>query len=356
MIISRTPYRVSFFGGGTDYHAWYEQNGGQVLTSTINHYCYISCRALPPFFDHKSKVVWSKVEQLLDNKDIEHPCVNGVLEYLKIEHGVEIHHQGDLPARSGLGSSSAFCVGLLNAVYAMLGKRVSKEQLAREAIHIERDLLKENVGIQDQIETAYGGLNKIAIQSSGDFTVEPIILLAERKKLLQQHCMLFFTGLSRTASDIAGDKIKAIPSKTVELNTIHQHVDEAISILTRESDDLSDFGRLLDETWRLKRSISSKISPDFIDDIYAKAKKAGALGGKLLGAGGGGFILFFVEPEKQAAVMNALEDLLIVPFEMENSGSQIIFYDETRYSRTAMVKRDYRHLQTKEEKILVEQE
>lgn len=344
MIISRTPYRVSFFGGGTDYHTWYEEHGGSVLSTSIKQYCYLNCRFLPPFFEHKSKIVWSKVEQVLNNDDIEHPCINALLKHLNIDTGIEVHHQGDLPARAGLGSSSAFCVGLLNAMYTLLGQQVDKCRLACEAVHIERDLLQENVGVQDQIATAYGGLNKISIQSNGNFSVDPINIDDNRKKLLQDHCLLFFTGLSRTASHIAGAKMKAIPNKTSELRQIQELVDIGIDNLVSGS-DITDFGRLLDETWQLKRSISSKIAPTFIDDIYTQAMKAGALGGKLLGAGGGGFMLFFVEPEKHQAVMNALSDLLLVPFEMENSGSQIIFQDETsRYSHTSRHSRHYRHL------------
>jgi D-glycero-alpha-D-manno-heptose-7-phosphate kinase len=356
MIISRTPYRISFFGGGTDYHVWYQEHGAAVLATTINHYCYLHCRILPPFFKHKSRIAWSCVEEVFDHADIKHPAVRAVLDYLKIDQGVEIQHQGDLPARSGLGSSSAFTVGLLNVMYALRGMMSSKRELASEAIHIEREILKENVGIQDQIETAYGGLNKITIQPNGHFEVHPLVLPANQLNNLQEHLLLFFTGVSRTASDIAGEKIKSIPAKKLELQSIHQMVDESVNILTH-GNDITDFGRLLHESWMLKRQISTGISTSFIDTIYTKARKAGAIGGKILGAGGGGFMLFFVAPENKAHVCEALKDLLLVPFEFEYNGSQIIFYDNLRYSVTAQMRRDYVHLvpddhQTLGEKII----
>lgn len=347
MIISRTPYRISFFGGGTDYHTWYQEHGAAVLSTTMNHYCYIHCRILPPFFKHTSRVVWSKVEEVLNHADIQHPSVRAVLNYLEIGQGIEVHHLGDLPARSGLGSSSAFTVGLLHGLYALRGVMSSKRQLACEAIHIERDILRENVGVQDQIATAYGGLNKIVVQSDGNFDVNPLVLPTQRLKDLQDHLLLFFTGVSRTASDIAGDKIKSIPSKRMELEGIRQLVDEAVKVLS-EGTDITDFGRLLHESWMLKRQISASISPTYIDDIYNRARKAGAIGGKLLGAGGGGFMLFFVKPENKLQVCEELKDLLLVPFEFERSGSQIMFYDDLRYSIMSMTRRDYMHLQPEE--------
>jgi D-glycero-alpha-D-manno-heptose-7-phosphate kinase len=343
VIISRTPYRVSFFGGGTDYHTWYEEHGAAVLATTINHYCYLHCRLLPAFFNHKSRVVWSRVEEVLEHNDIQHPSVKAILNYLNIDQGIEIHHQGDLPARSGLGSSSAFTVGLLNALYALRGNISSKRELACEAIHIERDILQENVGVQDQIQTAFGGLNKIIVQPDGNFNVTPLVLPHHRLQALQDHLLLFFTGISRTASDIAGDKIKSIPKKQNELHSMKQMVDEAITILAN-GNDITDFGRLLHESWMLKRQISSSIAPSFIDEIYDRARRAGAIGGKLLGAGGGGFMCFFVKPEDKPQVYEALKDLLLVPFQFESSGSQIIFHDNMNYSQTSMQSRDYRHL------------
>lgn len=343
MIISRTPYRISFFGGGTDYSSWYQKRGAAVLSTTINHYCYLHCRILPPFFDHKSRIVWSKIEEVVDHADIHHPAVKAVLEYLQINQGVDITHQGDLPARSGLGSSSAFTVGLLHAMYALRGMISSKRELACEAIYIERDILKEHVGVQDQIATAYGGLNKIIIHQDGDFEVNPLVLPFARLRELHDHLLLFFTGISRSASDIAADKIKSIPQKQNELQQIQKMVDEAEKILCT-GQDISLFGELLHESWMLKRQISDKISPAFIDEIYAKARAAGAIGGKLLGAGGGGFMLFFVNPEDKHKVCAALKDILLVPFEFEGSGSQIIFYDHLHYSQMAMTRRDYMHL------------
>jgi len=346
MIISRTPYRISFLGGGTDYHTWYQTHGAAVISTTINHYCYLHCRNLAPFFEHKTRVVWSKVEEVLQHNDIKHPAVRAVLDYLQINQGVEINHQGDLPARSGLGSSSAFTVGLLHAMYALRGMMSSKRELACEAIHIERDILKENVGVQDQISTAYGGLNKIIVHPDGGFDVTPLILPHGRIQELQDHLLLFFTGVSRTASDIAADKIKSIPNKIHELHTMRSMVDMAENILYHEQ-DITLFGELLHEAWMLKRQLSSKIAPAYIDDIYAKARQAGAIGGKLLGAGGGGFMLFFVKPEDQLKVCDALHDLLLVPFNFESSGSQIIFYDDSHINQMAMTRRDYMHLRNK---------
>ncbi|MDB2414737.1 hypothetical protein N9W34_03100 [Rickettsiales bacterium] len=344
MIICRTPYRMSFFGGGTDYHNWYQEHGGAVLATTINHHCYVMCRFLPPFFENKHRIVWSKIEHADSPAEIEMPPVRAILDDLNIQRGVEIQHMGDLPARSGLGSSSAFTVGLLNSIYALRGIMSTKKQLACEAVHIERDILKENVGVQDQISTAYGGLNKIEIMQNGEFVVQPVILPQERRQALQKHMLLFFTGVSRTASTIAADKIKSIPKKQSQLHEMHKMVDIGLNILT-QGGDLEDFGRLLHESWMLKRSLSKNISPEFIDDIYAKAYNAGAIGGKLLGAGGGGFMMFFAKPEHHQAIMDALKELLIIPVEFENSGSQIVFNDPRQYSQTSLVRRDYIHLQ-----------
>jgi D-glycero-alpha-D-manno-heptose-7-phosphate kinase len=347
MISTRTPFRISFFGGGTDYHTWYQTHGAAVLSTTINRYCYLNCRWLPPFFEHTSRVVWSKIEEVKCNADIQHPGVRATLDYLKITQGVEIHHQGDLPARSGLGSSSAFTVGLLHALYALRGMVSSKRELACEAIHVERDIEGQNVGVQDQIATAYGGLNKILIHPDGNFDVCPLILSQERLAHLQDHMLLFFTGISRSASTVAGDKIKAIPQKVDTMRRMYNMVEEAEKILCSKQ-DIRLFGELLDETWQLKRQLSTKIAPSYIDELYARARAAGAIGGKLLGAGGGGFMLFFVEPENKIKVCDALSELLLVPFNFESSGSQIIFYDQTQYSQTAMTRRDYMHLRKQE--------
>ena len=326
MVITRTPFRISFFGGGTDYPAWYENVGkGAVLSTTINKYCYITCRHLPPFFEHKSRVVWSKIEVVKNHNEVEHNSVRETLKFLNIQKGVEIHHQGDLPSRSGMGSNSAFTVGLLNALNALNGKIVTKKQLALSAIHIEQKKIKENVGSQDQTAAAFGGFNKIEFGGPEKIAVQPIILHPKKLDLFQNHLMLFFTGISRTASEIAAEQIKNTSQKTVELKTMLEMVDEAIKILSGNY-SLDDFGKLLNESWKIKRSLTSQITNSDIDEIYETGIKNGALGGKLLGAGGGGFILFFVKPEQQKKVREALKNLLYVPFNFENSGSQVIYY------------------------------
>jgi D-glycero-alpha-D-manno-heptose-7-phosphate kinase len=326
MIISRTPFRISFFGGGTDYPIWYKKNRGAVLATSINKYCYITCRYLPPFFEHKHRVVYSIVENTKTISEIKHPAVRETLAYMNIDRGVELHHDGDLPARAGLGTSSSFTVGLVNALYALKGKMVTKRQLALDAIHIEQERIKENVGSQDQITTAFGGFNKIEFDGGSEFQVQPIIMTKEKFQFLQDHMMLFFTGLFRTASNIAKEQIKKTHEKKKELKRMAEMVDEAVNILNENDLDLKDFGKLLHENWMIKRKLTNKITTNTIDKIYETAIKAGALGGKLLGAGGGGFILFFVEPEKQRTVMKKMKNLLYVPFRFEKLGSQIIYY------------------------------
>jgi D-glycero-alpha-D-manno-heptose-7-phosphate kinase len=343
LIISRTPFRISFFGGGTDYSPWFREHGGAVLSTTINRYCYLSCRHLPPFFDYRNRVVWSQIETVNEHEEIIHPVVREVLKLMQVQ-GVEIHHDGDLPSRAGLGSSSSFTVGILNALNGLMGKISSREQLARTAIHVEQDLLHENVGVQDQIAAAYGGFNKVEIARDGNFRVMPMTLPAPRMAALQSSLLMFYTGTSRMASDIAGEKIKAIPNKTAELHRMRRMVDEAIDILNR-GDDINDFGRLLDETWQIKRQLSARVAPAFVDQIYTTAMGAGALGGKLLGAGGGGFMLFFVPPERRTDVLAALDHLLVVPIQFESSGSEIIFYDPDHYSRSSLVGKPFsRHM------------
>lgn len=326
MIISRTPFRISFFGGGTDYAAWYREHGGCVLTSTFNRYCYISARFLPPFFEKRSRIVWSKIELVDDAEEIQHPAVRAGLKFLDIGEGIEIHHDGDLPARTGLGSSSAFTVGLLHALYALKGRMASKAQLAGDAIHLEQELLKETVGIQDQIQVAYGGINLIRIRTDGEYEISPVVLPYERRQALRAHMMLFFTGISRFASEVAQSQIAAIPGRQRELRAMGAMVDEAASLLASDR-DLDHFGKMLHESWTLKRSLSAKVSTEHIDQIYAAARAAGAIGGKLLGAGGGGFMLLFAPPERHAAIRAGLNGLLEIPFEFEFSGSQIIFCD-----------------------------
>ena len=329
MIISRTPMRVSFFGGGTDYPGWYEDHGGSVVSTSIDKYCYITCRYLPPFFDHKFRIRYTKREETQTIKDINHPSVRACLEYMKIKKGVEIVHSGDLPALTGLGSSSAFTVGLLHTLFALKGKIVNKQQLAMGAIHIEQDIIKENVGSQDQVAAAFGGFNRIDFKEGKTIDVHPITLHSEKMQELQCNLMMFFTGFSRFAHDIAGAQINNIPKKKKELKLMSQMVNESIKILNGSKID--DFGRLLNESWKIKRTLSHKITTDSIDEIYNAGIKAGALGGKILGAGGGGFILFFVKPEKQPKVRKALQNFLHVPFKFEELGSQIVYYKQSEY-------------------------
>lgn len=326
MIISRTPFRISFFGGGTDYPVWYQENGGAVLGTTIDKYCYISGRCLPPFFDHKYRIVYSLVEHVQNIDEIRHPAVRATIHYMQIADGMEIHHDGDLPARTGLGSSSSFTVGLLHTLYALKGVMPSKMQLAKEAINIEQNLLKENVGCQDQVMAAFGGFNRVSFGCDGEIDVRRVTIQPERLELLQNHLLLVFTGFSRMASDIAGVQIQQTPNRKRELTAMHQMVDEALKILNSDG-DITEFGKLLHENWQLKRSLTNKISTPQTDSLYETAMKAGATGGKILGAGGGGFMLFFVKPELQLRVKKALDGLLSVPFRFENSGSQIIFYE-----------------------------
>ncbi|MBP6343394.1 MAG: kinase [Candidatus Omnitrophica bacterium] len=324
MIISRTPFRVSFFGGGTDYPGWYKENKGAVLATTIDKYCYITCRYLPPFFEHKSRIIYSKMEHTQTINEIDHPSVREVLRFLNIQEGVEIHHDGDLPARTGLGSSSSFTVGLLNGLYAMRGVMPSKERLATEAIHVEQDMIKENVGCQDQTLAAYGGFNYIEFGGANHLQVRQVTVAPETVEKLQNHLMMFFTGFSRTASEIAAHQVSNIPNKKKELSDMYNMVQEAVKVLN--GNDICRFGKMLDESWKIKRSLSNKIATPYIDELYESAINSGALGGKLLGAGGGGFVLLFVEPHNKAKVRERLKDLLEVPFRFENLGSQIIFY------------------------------
>ena len=326
MIISRTPFRVSFFGGGTDYPAWFKEHGGAVLATTIDKYCYISVRVLPPFFAHRYRLVYSIVENVKEISDIQHPAVRAVLQWNGNYDGLEIHHDGDLPARSGLGSSSAFTVGLINAMKALEGRLVSKDELAHDAIHIEQCVLREPVGSQDQISAAFGGFNRIAFRPDGSFDLQAIILPRERHEELQSHLMLFFSGISRYSSDIAQTKVDNIANRARELTAMYEMVDQAIDILRNPAIAITEFGRLLNESWCLKKRLSSRVSTQFIDEVYATALGAGAIGGKVLGAGGGGFILFFVSPEHQRAVRDALEELIYVPFKLESAGSRIVLY------------------------------
>jgi D-glycero-alpha-D-manno-heptose-7-phosphate kinase len=325
MIVTRTPFRISFFGGGTDYPPWFREHGGAVLATTIDKYCYISIRRLPPFFEHKHRIVYSQIENIKETKEIKHPAVRAVFDWGGVQEGLEIHHDGDLPARSGLGSSSSFTVGLIKALTALDGKMISKETLARDAIHIEQDIIKENVGSQDQISAAFGGFNRIDFLKNDGFTVSPIILPQDKLADLQDHLMLFFTGFSRIASEIAKSKIANFKNREIELKSMYEMVDEAIDLLQNRS-PIEEFGRLLHEGWRLKQTLSERVTTSEIDNIYKAAIDAGAEGGKILGAGGGGFLLVFVKPERQKKVREALKNLIHVPFKFEESGSRVVLY------------------------------
>jgi len=326
MIITRTPYRISFFGGGTDYPAWSNDHGGEVLSTSIDKYCYITCRHLPPFFDHKHRIVYSTIENVQHWEEIKHPAVRAVLGWANCSKGLEIHHDGDLPARSGLGSSSSFTVGLLHAMSALKGQYVSKEQLARDAIHIEQNVIGEHVGSQDQVAAAYGGFNHIEFLPSGGFQVSPVILGKRRLKDLQKHLMLCFTGFSRIASEVAKAKIDNLARRADELTRMRAMVEEAMRILSARNRSLDEFGDLLHQAWLIKRRLSDRVSTTEIDEIYQRARDAGALGGKLLGAGGGGFLLLFARPDDQPRIREALSHLIHAPVNFDESGSRVVLY------------------------------
>tara|TARA_B110000438_G_scaffold169307_1_gene161792 strand:- start:1969 stop:2961 length:993 start_codon:yes stop_codon:yes gene_type:complete len=325
MIISRTPFRISFFGGGTDYPKWFQEHGGVVLATTIDKYCYITCRYLPQFFEHKYRIVYSTIENVGSIDQIVHPAARAVLGYHQCKNGLEIHHDGDLPARSGLGSSSSFTVGLINAIMALNGNYISKEELSVQAIDIEQNVIQESVGSQDQISAAFGGFNRIEFLQNGSFQVTPIILQKGRLRELQGNLMLYFTGLSRFAPEIAQSKIDNFKNRINELHRMKDMVDESIGIL-QGGGSIDDFGRLLHDSWQYKRTLSSKVTTLEVDDIYDIAMANGAIGGKLLGAGGGGFMLLFVPQERQAHMREKLKHLVNVPFQFENSGSRIVLY------------------------------
>ena len=326
MIITRTPFRISLFGGGTDYPGWYREHGGAVLSTTIDKYCYINARYLPPFFEHQFRVVYSRIESTNRIEEIEHPSVRATLNFMNFQRGVEIHHYGDLPARSGMGSSSSFTVGLLNALHALQGHMATKEQLANESIMVEQDLLKENVGSQDQVNAAYGGFNHITFHTSGEISVRPVIIPPDRQDELTSHLMLFYTGIKRTADKVAGEYVASLEAKRRQLRILRDMVEEGLSILCGHG-PIKEFGELLHEGWLAKQSISDKISNSAIAEVYNAARDAGAIGGKITGAGGGGFMLLFVPPQDQPAVREKLTNLLHVPFQFEKAGSQVIFYD-----------------------------
>ena len=328
MIITRTPYRISFFGGGTDFPDYYRQEGGSVLSTTINKYCYISCRKLPPFFEYTHHIRYAKTEMVKKNDDIVHPSVRECLRFMNFPFGIEMVHTGDIPAMSGVGSSSSFTVGLLHALYGLAGKMVTKRKLAIDAIDVEQNYIQENVGSQDQCAAAFGGLNKIEFNVDGNIFVRPLTLKQSSLKYFQSCLLLYFTGISRFSSVIAEEQKKNMPLKRSELTTMKGIVEDGVALLNGSMQSVNTFGKLLHESWLLKRSLSSKISNSTIDDIYATARRAGALGGKVCGAGGGGFVMLFVPPEKQPAVKKALDHLLLVPFAFEFLGSHVAFYSD----------------------------
>lgn len=330
MIITKTPFRMSFFGGGTDMPTFFNEHGGAVLSTTFDKYCYVTVRHLPQFFDYTSELVYSRIEQVDCIDKMEHPLVRNAIKFLDM-HELRVNYESDLPARTGLGTSSSFAVGLLNAFYALKGKYASKKQLADEAIYIERELCKESGGWQDQIAASFGGFNRIDFKING-YEVSPIIISPKRKQQLNDNLMLFFTGFSRFSSEIQQSTFASIKDKTAQLKEMLALVDKAQEVLVNGKSDLDEFGRLLDVTWRLKRQTGAKISTGSIDGLYEKGLKAGALGGKLLGAGGGGFLVFYVQPEKKQSVMMAMKDLLYVPFEFENGGTQVLYYAPEFYN------------------------
>jgi D-glycero-alpha-D-manno-heptose-7-phosphate kinase len=327
VITTRTPLRISFFGGGTDYPVWYREHGGAVLATTIDKSCYITCRWLPPFFDYHSRVSYTKVENVGNNHDIQHPSVRACLEFAGIEEGVEVHHIADLPARTGLGTSSAFTVGMLLGLCALKGRICDKYSLATDAIHVEQTLLQEAVGAQDQVSAAHGGFNRIEFHPDDTISVKPMLVSQDRITELESNLALYFTGFARTASEIAQEQLKATPHRYQELHTMLQMVDEAQSIVHCQNRSINDFGRLLHESWKIKKTLTSKITNSDIDEIYQAGLSAGALGGKLLGAGGGGFMLFFCPPERQAALRERLSKLLCVPFGFSRRGAEVVVYE-----------------------------
>lgn len=329
MIITKTPFRMSFFGGGTDMEEFFKENGGAVLSTTFDKYCYVNVRHLPRFFDYSIELTYSKSERVSNVEKIQHPAIRNAMKMLDM-HEIRLTYEADLPARSGLGTSSSFTVGMLNAFYALKGKYADKKKLADEAIYLERILCQEIGGWQDQIAASYGGFNRINFKEDG-YKVLPIIISPKRKKQLNQNLMMFFTGFTRFSSEVQQVNDLNKKEKTALLKEIYSLVDESEKILTDEKIDLNNFGKLLDYTWKLKRQMGSAVSTDVIDDLYAKGIRAGSTGGKLLGAGGGGFLVFYVQPEKQEAVREAMKDLMYIPFEFEDGGTRVIHYTPETY-------------------------
>ena len=329
MIITKTPFRMSFFGGGTDMPSFFKDNGGAVLSTTFDKYCYVNVRHLPRFFDYSTELSYSKTERVTSVEDIQHPAIRNAMKFLDM-HEIRLTYEADLPARSGLGTSSSFAVGMLNAFYALKGKYADKKKLADEAIYLERELCKEAGGWQDQIAASFGGFNRINFTDEG-YDVLPIIISPERKKQLNQNLMMFFTGFTRFSSDVQKANAASKIDKTVQLKEMLSLVDVAEKVLTDKDADLDEFGRLLDHTWKLKRQTGNTVSTDNIDILYDKGMKAGALGGKLLGAGGGGFLVFYVQPDKQNEVREAVKELMYIPFSFEGGGTRVIHYTPESY-------------------------
>ena len=330
MIITKTPFRMSFFGGGTDMEDYFKENGGAVLSTTFDKYCYVTVRHLPRFFDYRNQITYSRMERVKSTDEIEHPAVREAMKMLDM-HELLLCYDADLPARTGLGTSSSFAVGMLSAFYALKGKYADKKKLADEAIYLERVLCNEAGGWQDQIAASFGGSNRINFKGDS-YEVLPIIISPERKRQLNNNLMMFFTGFTRFSSEVQkANNVSGTEEKRARLKKMYELVDEAEAVLTNKDRDLDDFGRLLDTTWRLKKGTGGAISTGSIDELYEKGMAAGALGGKLLGAGGGGFLVFYAQQEKQEMVREAMKDLMYIPFKFEDSGSQIIYYSPEQY-------------------------
>lgn len=329
MIITKTPFRMSFFGGGTDMEVFFREYGGAVLTTTFDKYCYVNVRHLPRFFDYSTELSYSKTERVTDIEQIQHPAIRNAMKMLNM-YEIRLTYEADLPARSGLGTSSSFAVGMLNAFYALKGKYADKKKLADDAIFLERVLCEEAGGWQDQIAASYGGFNRINFNADG-YEVLPVIINPERKMHLNENLLMFFTGFTRFSAAVQQANNLGAKDKTAQLKEMLSLVDDAEKVLTDQNSDLDDFGRLLDHTWKLKRQTGSAVSTDSIDDLYSRGIGAGALGGKLLGAGGGGFLVFYVQPDKQKAVKEAMKDLMYIPFKFENGGTNVIHYTPETY-------------------------
>lgn len=330
MIITKTPFRMSFFGGGTDIESFFKEYGGAVLSTTFDKYCYVNVRHLPRFFEWKNELSYSKTERVVNVDDIGHPAIRNAMKMLDM-HEIRLMYEADLPARSGLGTSSSFAVGMLNAFYCLKGKYADKKKLADEAIYLERELCQEAGGWQDQIAAAFGGMNRIEFDKDGTYDVRPIIIHPDRKKQLNDNLLMFFTGFTRFSSDMQEANKAGYREKIKQLQEMYALVGDAEAVLENKHSDLDDFGRLLDKNWRLKRQTGGAITTGYIDDLYEKGLSAGALGGKLLGAGGGGFMVFYVPHEKKEAVMNAMKDILYIPFRFEDGGTQVVHYTPENY-------------------------